>query len=193
MNRRLLVIGLFFPLIACQSAEPVYYNLSARHGLPMSSKLIIKVQRPEIDETIDRPQMAKQDSNMRMEYDNTALWAAPLDTMIERVITDDLQQRLPRSTVIAEASGITLHPEYLVDLSVSQFGINNRGQAVMEATWSINTPAASGKPHTLQLMQSTSHTGSAEATALSQLLARLSDQIVFNLPAPPSGMQRMKH
>lgn len=178
---RMPIIGLLL-LAACQSAEPNYYTLRAEPGEPLSGrKLIIKVQNPGIDETIDRPQMVRQGSDMRIRYDEMSQWAEPLDKMIERVVADDLQRRLPGSSVITESGNIVARPDYLVDLEVRQFGLNSKGQAVMEAVVSINRPASSGKPQTIFLAQPASGTGSAEAQALSALLAQSSGQIARDI------------
>ena len=170
-------------LSACAvSPDPNYYTLSALDGKKLQGKkLLLKVLRPTLDVTIDRPQMVSQDSQFRITYDNTALWSEPVDKMVERVLAQDLEKELPGSVAVTESGAMQSEPNYIVDLDIRQFGINADGHAVLQAVVLVHTPKGSNTPQPVALIGTKASPGSTEAQALSELLARLADQIAAKM------------
>jgi uncharacterized lipoprotein YmbA len=182
MRLPLFIFCLTLPLIGCTSPEPDYYTLLSQPGAPVpGKKLLVKVQRPGLDEVLDRPQIVRQNSNIHIEYDNRVSWSEPLDKMVERIVAEDLQRRLPGSTVTTESGGIVTHPDYVVALDIKNFCIRNKTEAVIDVVWSINTTTSTGKPQHLELTQETSGSARSEIDALSTLLAKLSENMVQNI------------
>jgi uncharacterized lipoprotein YmbA len=183
--RFLLTLTLALSLAACGSSpNPVYYSLTAQPGETFSSKpLVIKVQRPGLDATLDKPELVRKEGSAHTQYDGADTWSEPLGNMIERVVAENLQQRLPGSTVITESGDIAAHPDYLVAIEVRQFGIDGNAQAVMEVVLSINKPDAFGKPQPVRLTQATGNSTNAQIQTLSSLLAVLSNQIARTIDA----------
>lgn len=183
MKRLVTLACLMTLLSACgTSPDPNYYTLSALDGEKLhGKKILLKIQRPAVDVSIDRPQMVSQDSQFQVIYNNTALWSEPVDRMVERVLAQDLEKRIPGSVAVTESGAMQTEPNYLIDLDIRQFGINADGHAVLQAVILVHTPKENGAPHPVTLVGAKASPGSTEAQALSELLARLADQIAGKL------------
>jgi len=121
-------------LSACSSAEPEYYTLSSVAGHLYTDKTVmVKVRRPVIPLTLDRPEMVSKNGEFRIHEHENRLWSEPLDTMIERILADDLRTRLNRSTVVTESSGISIKAAYILDVDIQQFGTDENGNAILQA------------------------------------------------------------
>lgn len=180
MKKSLLLMGVIMLLAGCMpsSPDPNYYTLSAEDGAQLHGrKFTIKVQRPTVDVTIDRPQMISMDSQYRITYDNTALWSEPVDKMVERVLAQDLEKRLPGSVAVTESGAMITNPDYVVDLDIRQFGIGADGHAVLQAVLLVHSQKSNGTPQPVMLTGGKASSGGTEAQALSELLARLADKI----------------
>jgi uncharacterized lipoprotein YmbA len=95
---------------ACSSSPPTrFYTLSETAPeagpAPQPGAGSVLIYRVTIPGEIDRPQLVRQMDVNRLQISEEDRWAAPLDEMIRRVLSDDLARRLPSSPVA------TAHPE----------------------------------------------------------------------------------
>lgn len=184
---KLRAIPLLLLLASCASDVPDYYTLATVGGPQVSDKkFVIEVQKPGVDEAIDVPQMVKEDNGGRTLYDNKALWSEPLANMVERVVAEDLAQRLPGSSVVTASGDTPVRPQYLVAMDIRKFGINKKGDAAIEIMVAINTPSAPGKSQLATFAESVPGTAVAKVHSLSGLLAALSDQIARDIASRQS-------
>lgn len=163
-------------LSGCSSPEPEYYTLSSIAGTPHAGAVLkIKVRRPVIPSTLDRPEMVIQSGEFRIKENESHQWSEPLDTMIERILTEDLQSRLPHNVIVNESSAVTIKAPYVLDVEIQQFGTDAQGNAILQAQAVIRRP--DGKIQPLPVLLHGGRVTSAEsmAKALSILLAGFSD------------------
>jgi uncharacterized lipoprotein YmbA len=121
----------------------------------------------------------------RVELDEFARWAGPLDDSIARAVAGNLSQLLgtPR---VATASARELGPDYLVSIDVQRFD-SLPGEAVyLEAFWTVrktpnNARVDSGRNVTSEALQSSSY--DALAAAHSQAIGKLSADIAAAIRA----------
>jgi uncharacterized protein len=185
MRSRSLI--LFFALMlvsGCGSSpEPTYYTLAAVQGAPKEGKpLKIEVRRPLIPPTLDRPEMVRQSNDVRVHESENHLWSEALDTMMERIIAEDLRMRLPMSTLVTQSSDVAnTKGTYIVDVDVQQFGTDAQGNALLQAQVMIRPPAGKDIPMPATLRGAPVTTAESMAKALSTLLGQLCDQIAANL------------
>lgn len=173
-------------LCACSSSvEPEYYTLSSVNGPVLQGKIFtIKIRRAAIPETLDRPEMVSQSEDFRIHENDNRQWAEPLDTMIERVLAEDVRQRLPGKLIVTESSGVAVQGAYVVDVDVTQLGTDKHSNAFLETQIVIHYP--NGKIISLPATLHGMHVTSAEymAKGLSILLGDLANKIAITLVNP---------
>jgi uncharacterized lipoprotein YmbA len=128
-----------------------------------------------------RSSMAIRKSPNEVGYLEDALWAERLDTACQRVLADNLATLLPsgivhRSAWRAEEIACELH------VTLDQFDVDAKGQAVLAARWRILSPAGAttldvGQSRLSKQCLAPAADPQAAAAALSDLLADLSTQL----------------
>lgn len=91
---------------ACGSSPPTqYYTLNAIASVGRSSNYAgtrtpVTIEKVIIPATLDRPQIVRRVSANRLDIDETERWLAPLDNIVQRVLTQDLASRMASGMVI---------------------------------------------------------------------------------------------
>jgi hypothetical protein len=65
-------------------------------------------------------------------------WGEPLASMLSRVLTEELGQRLPQSTVIGETGAVSASPDATIELNVQRLDEDASGNVVLQAQASVN-------------------------------------------------------
>ena len=60
-------------------------------------------------------------------------WGEPLDTMMSRILVQELNQRLPGSTVYGDNGAISTTPDVTVAINLQRFDLNRDGAVLMAA------------------------------------------------------------
>jgi uncharacterized lipoprotein YmbA len=176
-------------LFGCSSPDPHYYTLQTVPGAahPFSAR-IVEVRRPGLAGYLDRSDIVLQDSGYRLHVNSQDRWAEPLGDMIGRVLTQDLAQRLPTSSVFSEDGAISADPGLRVEIDVQRFDTNADGTLTLIAAMAIEQ----GRGHvpvrtrTLTLSQPLSQQSAAGlAAAMSALLGLAADQVAADVAAAP--------
>jgi len=105
-------------------------------------------------------------------------WAAPLDELVRRALTQDLQGRLTANSVLAPGDPTRPGTRFLT-LHVQRFMANDAGEVTLEADWNLQQAGRSG-PVRHESIRTRVHGrgGDAIAEAMSRALAELADRIV---------------
>lgn len=186
--RNLTILAVSLLVTACASSPPVHFFTLAPMGTnnaPSPFKGVVQVAAVHIPATLDRQQMVRQSSTTRLKISDQHRWAAPLDQMVQRVLTQDLVQRLPQATVVLPGQSAPTDAVRVV-VDILQFTTDAQGQVTFDGGWSQISSTANGKPrvrnHRLQLKLS-SETGdyADQAQAMSQVLGRLADAMTVTL------------
>jgi uncharacterized protein len=182
MRCAFLLAPLVLALSACGSSPKTqFYTLDA---VPPASpaptpaaRAQIEVGKVEIPGTIDRLSMVTRKSNDQLDISDQNRWAAPLDDLTRRALTQDLRQRLPEGTVLAPGDS-TPPGTRVVTLNVQQFMADASGRVVLDADWAIGTV---GKAATSRHAHIEETAGGADggivATGMSRALGKLADEI----------------
>ena len=176
-------------LWACSSADPNYYTLQPVPGTTHDAVAsIVEVRRPGLAGYLDRSDLVLKDSGYQLHVNSMDRWAEPLGDMIGRVITQDLAQRLPTSSVFSEDGAISADPGLRVEIDVQRFDTNADGTLTLIAAMAIEQ----GRGHvpvrtrTLTLSQPLSQQSAAGlAAAMSALLGLAADQVAADVAAAP--------
>jgi uncharacterized lipoprotein YmbA len=122
MKRFVLFLTLL--LTACgTSPEPNYYGLTQIDGATAPGVYTVKIQRPGLPDFLDRPDIVSGENAYQYTIDEMHRWVEPLDRMFERILTEDLRQRLPNSKILSESDTGTADLQYVVETNITQFNV----------------------------------------------------------------------
>lgn len=137
-RRGLAALGLAALAAGCRSAEPVLYTVQpatgeARRGGPAS----VTVREVSLARYLDRLPIVRSAEEYRLEVSNNDWWGEPLDTMLTRVLVENLAQRLPSSSVFASGGAITAPAEVAVEVNLQRLGMVAAGTLALTAQVAI--------------------------------------------------------
>src|ERR1700734_1922854 len=102
MRRLFFLLSLLWFAGCGTSPEPDFYNMKKIDGAQFDNNFSIKIQRPSIPEYLDRPDIVREENAYQVKIDEMYRWAEPLDRMFERILAENLRQRLPKSIILSE-------------------------------------------------------------------------------------------
>ena len=149
----------------------------------------LQVARVHIPATLDRQQIVRETSANVLEISDRHRWSAPLDQMIESVLTLDLSTRLPAGDVLPPRAPGPPTTRKVV-LTIDRF-MQLPGSAVkLQGAWSLmSSDDSNDHPTTCtQAFELSMNAGSAsyadQVRAMSTLLSRLADSIAGSRGCP---------
>ena len=136
---RLAVLGLLTVIAACSSPSPVLYTIAPVQGpvQPGGPKVIV-LQQISTAHYLERSQIVRSSENYRLDVMSNDWWGEPLSAMLSRVLTEELGQRLPQSTVIGETGAVSASPDATVELNVQRLDEDASGNVVLQAQASVS-------------------------------------------------------
>ena len=172
---------LVLAVAGCASPNPDIYTLQATAGAPVTTAAhVIELRKPGLAGYLDRSDIVLTNANYRVNTNSQLRWAEPIGDMVGRVLTEDLSQRLPGSTVFSESGAITADPDLRVEIDIQRFDQGADGRVTLLAEAAIE----SGHSHTpvrtrhIMLQTATAGPGATQlAAAMSMLLGQLADQM----------------
>ena len=168
-------------LAGCSSADPTYYTLNAVPGNALAGPaLSVEVRRPGLAGYLDRSDVVLKSAAYKLDVNSQIRWAEPLGDMIGRVLSEDLGQRLPGSSVFSESGAISAAPDVRVEVDVQRFDQDGTGAVVLQAEVAVERGVTHQPLATRHVMVSAQPGGvgaTALAASLSALLGELADQV----------------
>jgi uncharacterized lipoprotein YmbA len=179
---------LIFLLSACASPDSTFYTLQPVPGPLASAGFLtasrnIEVRRPGLAGYLDRSDVVLKDSDYHLGLNAQQRWAEPLADMIGRVLTEDLAERLPGSSVFGEGGAISADPGARVEVDIQRFDADASGVVTVSAQVAIEAGTTHQPVMTRHLAFSATPAApgpAALAATLSTLLGELADAICGN-------------
>jgi uncharacterized protein len=181
----------FAVLVAgCASSPPSqFYRLTAvapaappQSGGSRSAPVIVAAVH--IPFSLDRQEIVRTGPGNALEIDGFERWGAPLDEMIQRVLTQDLIERLPASTVVLPSGPAPAGTDRIV-VDILSFQSDTDGNVTLEGSWSLLPPGAS-VPSVIRGIREAEAASATDfnrqAAVMSEMLGRLADDIAASLP-----------
>jgi uncharacterized lipoprotein YmbA len=188
-------------LSACASSAPLrYYTLSEVPSATEASSTAtaapaIRVGRVRIPGELDRTELVQRIDATRLRIAEQDRWAAPLDEMIRRALSADLQARGPTTSPTAAASGpsasevtsatspATSGSPLTLSLDIEEFIGDATCAVTLRAAWELRAagtaaPVRTGNESIRVPPSSGNCTVGALPMAMSQALGQLSDRIL---------------
>lgn len=183
-NALLALVCLLFA--GCASGPPVeYYTLVPVSGAAVTAPTRshpVQIASVQLPGTLDRADLVRALSATHLEIDDAQQWAAPLGSMIARVLTQDLQARLGKAAAIPASAQAPADTDR-VSLNILAFAPAADGTLTFDGSWSYQNPDGPVTHHSLHLTAaSTAGDPSSQAQAMSNILGRIADAIAATVP-----------
>ena len=185
MTRRAAGWLLLALLAGCTSPTPSLFTLAAVPGterhLPAHS---VELRRVGLAGYLDRPEIVSGEADYRLQLAHNDRWGESLGSMLGRVITEDLVERLPGAAVFSESGAISTRPDLVLEIDVQRFDTDATGTLVLLAQIAVRRADAREAAHaeTLRLIGHPASPATRDlVAAMSAALGELADRIVAML------------
>ncbi len=178
---KLLLVAL---LAGCAlSPTPMLFTLAPVSGAAVATHAIsIELHRIGLAGYLDRPELVRGTRDYHLVLDETAHWAEPLGTMLDRVLSEDLVQRLPQSSVFRESGAISTRPDLVLEIDIQRIDRDGDGPLVLLAQIATRPSNGIARVSTVRLQQDLiSSDATSQAAAMSAALGGLADRIAAQI------------
>jgi uncharacterized lipoprotein YmbA len=181
LSRRAVLLALAVLPAACSSPNPRLYVLAPVQGTALKgAPHTIALRAIAIAHYLERSQIVRSSEGYRMDVLSNDWWGEPLDTMISRILVQELNQRLPGSTVHADSGAISTTPDATVEINLQRFDLDRDGAVLLVAQVAIDGRRAASRAASLTV-RPTDATTSALVEAMSNATGQLADMIAAML------------
>jgi uncharacterized lipoprotein YmbA len=133
-SRRAAILGVTAAVARCGSADPNFYSVAAVPGSPRGGgPKVISVRQVNVPRYVDRQQIVKSSENFRLAVSANDWWGEPLQSMLTRVLVEELSQRLPGSMVFGENGAFSPASTATVGLNILRIDEDASGRVVLLA------------------------------------------------------------
>ncbi|HBK08810.1 MAG TPA: hypothetical protein DDZ81_23635 [Acetobacteraceae bacterium] len=177
LSRRLALLALAALPASCASPNPTLYVLGIEPGpIHSAAPRVIQMRAIAVAHYLERSQIVRSSEGYRMDVLSNEWWGEPLDTMIGRILVQELNERLPGSTVYGESGAISTPPDATVEINLQRFDLNREGAVLLNAQVAVDgrTLASRGVTFTVRPADGTT---AAMVAAMSMATAQLADVI----------------
>lgn len=179
------ILGLAVLPAACASPNPVLYTLDVTSGgRRMGAPARVLLQDIAVAPYLDRKAIVRSSGGYHIAVAQNDWWGEPIGAMLGRVLSAELEQRLPGSTVYTEGGAVSARPQATVALNLTRFDRAADGQVVLVAQAGI-TFTGQGRPAVTESLRFTVPTGGPGMTdqiaAMSTAWGQLADRLALAL------------
>ena len=171
-------------LAACSSPSPVLYTIAPVSGAVQNSgPKVVALQQISTARYLERSEIVRSSENYRLDVMSNDWWGEPLSAMLSRVLTEELGQRLPQSTVIGETGAVSASPDATIELNIQRLDEDASGNLVLQAQASVSFKGR-GPPvlRSFRFVVTPPASGiEAEVTAISTAVGQLADGLASML------------
>ncbi len=182
INRRHALLLLSALPAACTSPNPTLYTLAVMpgtvlHGAPAT----IELREVVLAHYLERSQIVRSSEGFRIEVLGIDWWGEPLGSMMNRILVQELGQRLPDSTVFAENTAISITADVNVGINIQRLDADATGAVILLAQVAISGRRTSARTLRLSVVPPSAGTAglvSAMSTATAQLADAVAGMLV---------------
>jgi uncharacterized lipoprotein YmbA len=130
---------------------------------------------------------SRSSENYRLDVMSNDWWGEPLAPMLNRVLVEELGQRLPQSIVIADNGAVTARPDATVEVNIQRLDEDAAGNLVLQAQAGVRaTRQTEPELRSFRFAVAPPAPGiSGEVAAISTAVGRLADGIAAMLTTLP--------
>ena len=184
LARRAFVVLLAAWPAACTSPNPDLYTLAVVPGAQHAgAPSVIELRAIAVAHYLERSQIVRSSENLRLDVLGNDWWGEPLDAMLGRVLSEELTQRLPGSTVYGENGSISETAATTVAVNVLRLDADAAGAVVLIAQIAV-TSGRETATRTVHYTVSPSGSGTAPLVgAMSAAVGQLADTVAAMIAA----------
>lgn len=177
LSRRTALLALAALPVGCASPNPALYVLAVEPGpTHRGAPKVIQLRAVAIPHYLERSQIVRSSDGYRMDVLSNDWWGEPVDSMLGRVLVQELNQRLPGSMVYSDSGAISAPPDATVEINVQRMDLDRDGSLLLAAQVAVD-----GKRLATQGVRITERpadgTVSALVAAMSIAVGRLADTV----------------
>lgn len=180
-------------LVGCASSPPVqFYALEpavVASPTEHDSQGVLQITRVRIPPMLDRQQIVRESAPYRVEINDQNRWSAPVDQMVQQVLTRDLLRILPPGQVALPRAPTAPDTRRIV-VDILRFAADPSNTIQLEANWTVMAATADTAACTryLKLSQAAASASYADIVqAMSAALGQASVQIAHASPPCPAN------
>jgi uncharacterized protein len=189
LRRLWIAVALCATLAAasCSSPNPTLYTIAPVPGSELSgAPKVVALHGLGVARYLQRSQIVQSSEGYRLVLRPNDWWGEPIDAMLIRVLTEDLTQRLPRTTVYTSAGAITGSPEAAIEVELQRLDLDRAGNLLLIAQASVSLKNQAPDTRSFRISQPPPSPGvEGQVAATSTALAQLADRIASMLVAKP--------
>lgn len=171
------MLGLTALPTACSSPNPDLYVLApvsgATHG---GAPRVIVLRGIAIAHYLERSQIVRSSEGYRIDVLSNEWWGEPLDAMLNRILVQELNQRLPGSTVYGDRGAISATAAATVEINLQRFDLDRDGALLLAAQVAVDGKGRTSRGVTFAVRPAGATTRALVA-AMSAATAQLADAI----------------
>ena len=175
---RCLAIAGAILLSGCSSSNPDLYTIAPIPGASVAgSPRVIVLREIGLARYLQRLSIVRSSENYRLDVMANDWWGEPLQAMLSRVLVDELNQRLPGSTVYGENGAVTSPADATLEVNFERLDEDVAGSLVLVALASVTFKGHPGTvTRSFRLVVRPAGTDvAAEVAAASKAVGQLSD------------------
>lgn len=183
------VLAVLAVLAGCTSVEPAYFTLAAVPGTQQpgtaqfGAPALVELRRPGIAGYLDRPEIVRG-GGYQLKVASNERWGEPFGDLFGRVLAEDLNRRLPGTTVFTAAGSISATADATVEVDVQRFDADGTGTVVLAVQVAVSRvrrgPATT---RAIRLQRPAGATTVELVMAMSALVGDMADQVAGMLRA----------
>lgn len=176
-RRSSLALSLTALAAACASPNPVLYTLATTPGAERrGAPKVIELRTIGLARYLERSQIVRSSEDFRLEVLGNEWWGEPLDAMLSRVLSQNLTQRLPGTTIFAESGAVSAVPDAMLGVNIQRLDLARNGNVTLIAQVSVTRRETTARTITIQVTPNGTGTSSLVA-AMSEAVGQLADQV----------------
>lgn len=178
MSRMSVFAGIL--LAGCASSPtPNLYTLAAQPGpIVATRKIGIELRRIGLAGYLDRSEIVRGTTQYRLRVSDIDRWGEPLGGMLDRVLTENLVERLPQASVFTESGAISTHPDTVMEIDIQRLDADANGALILLAQVAVRPDGKTATALTIRLATPIAgDTTQAQVAAMSTVLAQLADRL----------------
>jgi uncharacterized lipoprotein YmbA len=192
----IVVAGCF--ATGCASSPPLHYytltEVPADARLPTPANTVpVRLDRVTVPTELDRAQLVRRIDTTRLQIMEADRWAAPLDDMIRRVLSDNLSVRLPASFIGNPNEPAVGEKRQSLSVDIQEFYGDAACAVTLRAAWVLRQPDSQSTRGNEEARVPAGSNCAGAATlpaAMSQALGQLSDRIAAAIARSPVAANR---
>jgi uncharacterized lipoprotein YmbA len=127
-------------LLGCASPNPTLYTLAPVSGASVpGGPRVVTLRTVGLARYLERPQIVRSSENYQLNIAANDWWGEPLGAMVSRVLSAELAQRLPGSSVFSEAGAISVQADATAEVNIQRLDADAPGNVILDAQLAVSS------------------------------------------------------